>query len=270
MNTRRSLLTFGALLVALVLFGSSSAFAQGSIDATTVMVETGTATGSIVATWTATGLAVGDMIEVEHRAVTAGQTANQGWMGRVELALTATKHTITGLDHTKNYHARVRVVLGSTGNPTDWTSSETSSDTDKAMAMPAAPEKPVRVASPAVTARDMMLDVEWLEPASELDITLYRVYYTPKGGTTMEKLVLAPSTSTTLTSLMNGTEYTIEVAAESAAGLGPKSRKVMATPMAGATPTPALPIFGAFALGAGLLAAGRARLRRREQRRLTR
>ena len=36
------------------------------------------------------------------------------------------------------------------------------------------------------------------------------------------------------------------------------------------TKTPALPIFGAFALGAGLLAAGRARLRRREQRQLTR
>jgi hypothetical protein len=36
------------------------------------------------------------------------------------------------------------------------------------------------------------------------------------------------------------------------------------------TPTPALPIFGAFALGAGLLAVGRARLQRRRQRQLTR
>ena len=115
-----------------------------------------------------------------------------------------------------------------------------------------------------------MLMVEWLEPASELEINLYRVYYMAKGGATKTKLVLAPDTSTTLTSLENGTEYTIEVSAESDVGEGPKSRKVMAMPMAGVTPTPALPIFGAFALGAGLLAAGRARLRRREQRRLTR
>ena len=51
---------------------------------------------------------------------------------------------------------------------------------------------------------------------------------------------------------------------------------VRGTPMAGGTtptptPTPALPFFGAFALGAGVLAAGRARLRRRaaERRQLT-
>ena len=76
-------------------------------------------------------------------------------------------------------------------------------------------------------------------------------------------------TEYTFEGLMNGTEYTVQVAARNEIDLGEYSDEEMATPMA-ATPTPALPLFGAFALGAGLLAAGRARLRRREQRQLTR
>lgn len=269
MNTRRSLLTFGALLAAFALLAPGTAHAQaptGAISA--VAVEMGTSTGSVVVTWTIdTAGAEGEMIEVSHRD--ASSTGNSGWSDPTGVSKTAVKHTITGLNYDKEYEARARVTTDA-GNSSVWVLSSEHSTEASRKVKPGQPEPPVRVASPAVTARDAMLDVEWLEPASELDITLYRVYYTPKGGAEKEKLVLAPSTSTTLTSLMNGTEYTIEVAAESAAGVGPRSRKVMGTPMAGATPTPALPLFGAFALGAGVLAAGRARLRRREQRRLTR
>ena len=68
----------------------------------------------------------------------------------------------------------------------------------------------------------------------------------------------------TFEGLMNGTEYTVQVAARNEIGLGEPSDEEMATPMP-TTPTPALPLFGAFALGAGLLAVGRRRLRRRRQ-----
>ena len=51
-----------------------------------------------------------------------------------------------------------------------------------------------------------------------------------------------------------------------AVGMGAYSASKMATPTAmDPAPTPALPLFGAVALGAGLLAAGRARIRRRQQ-----
>ena len=272
MNTRRSLLTFGALLAAFALLSPGVAHAQTVTDGS-VTVETGSATGSIVVNFTGDTVGALDMFEIQYRVYAASNTTNQGWMDHATVGATAVKSTITGLNYEKEYEARVRVVVESTGNTSNWvvsTDDTGTADVNEGRAMPAQPEKPVRVASPSVTPGDMMLMVEWLEPASELDITLYRVYYMAEDGAQKEKLVLAPSTSTTLTSLMNGTEYTIEVSAESAAGEGPKSRKVMAMPMAGATPTPALPLFGAFALGAGLLAAGRARLRRREQRQLTR
>ena len=68
-------------------------------------------------------------------------------------------------------------------------------------------------------------------------------------------------TSHTITGLENGQEYAVWVWAVGE-GEGTPSDARHATPMA-PTPTPALPIFGAVALGAGLLAAGRARLRRR-------
>ena len=275
MTRWRSLFVTGVVLVGLVLVGAQSASAQGALaDARVVM---GTGTGTVDVTWTiSTPLLVGDMIELEHRVYSATQGANVGWTGRVELGLTAVKHTLTGLDHTKMYQARVRINPAVSGNPTEWvvTSDDSgTTDVDEEKASPRAPTMPVRVASPAVTAGDAMLMVEWLEPASELPITLYRVYYTPKGGTAMEKIVLAPDTSTTLTSLVNGTEYTIEVAAESSAGLGPKSAKVMGTPMAGAgsdddddddmpMETPAVPLVGLLLLGAGLVAAGRRRLQR--------
>ena len=70
----------------------------------------------------------------------------------------------------------------------------------------------------------------------------------------------------TIDGLTNGVEYRVEVCAyddiEDDVGWGCKNAYEI-IPMA---PVPALPIFGAVALGAGLLASGRARLRRRELR----
>ena len=73
--------------------------------------------------------------------------------------------------------------------------------------------------------------------------------------------------SYTIPDLMNGTEYGVIVRAynerASKNTLSTQSAEAKQTPM---VPTPALPVFGALALGAGLVAAGRRRLR--AQRRL--
>jgi hypothetical protein len=87
-----------------------------------------------------------------------------------------------------------------------------------------------------------------------------------RSGSTMDT-----STMWTVSNLKNGTEYDVRVRAYShgAADDAGWSDVESAIPSedAAMTPTPALPIFGAFALGAGLLAAGR---RRMKQQRLLR
>jgi hypothetical protein len=131
-----------------------------------------------------------------------------------------------------------------------------------------------------LTAGDMTLMAMWDEAdGNGSDVTGYQVQYmksdaadwtTSREGSTKDTL-----TMWTISNLENGMEYSVRVRAYSYAATSDDiwSDIEMATPMAGGgtpTPTPALPLFGAFALGAGILAAGRARLRRREQRQLTR
>ena len=72
--------------------------------------------------------------------------------------------------------------------------------------------------------------------------------------------------SYTITGLTNGTEYGVIVRSynerEGKGTLSDESREARQTPM---MPTPALPVFGVLALGAGLVAAGRRRLRAQRQ-----
>ena len=72
--------------------------------------------------------------------------------------------------------------------------------------------------------------------------------------------------SAEIMNLENGTEYGVIVRAynerEGSGTLSTESREARQTPM---MPTPALPVFGVLALGAGLVAAGRRRLRAQRQ-----
>ena len=71
----------------------------------------------------------------------------------------------------------------------------------------------------------------------------------------------------TIMGLMNGTEYYVVVSSYNERSRSRSANSIQArqTPM---MPTPALPVFGVLALGAGLVAAGRRRLRARRQPRL--
>ena len=131
-----------------------------------------------------------------------------------------------------------------------------------------------KVADPMVEAGDKMLMVSWTEPASEKSITHYLLdYRTASAKKWMDKPMTVTAMNYTIKGLINGTVYLVRVrAVDSAGNMGEWSDNGSGTPMAdgdtdpGPDPVPALPIFGAVALGAGLLAAGRARLRRRELR----
>ena len=130
-----------------------------------------------------------------------------------------------------------------------------------------------KMAEPMVEAGDMMLMVSWAEPASEKSITHYQVdYKTASAAKWMAKAVNVTALEYTIDGLVNETPYLVRVrAVDSAGAMGEWSDSGSGTPMAmeepeEPMPTPALPIFGALALGLGLVAAGRRRLRRRELR----
>ena len=141
-----------------------------------------------------------------------------------------------------------------------------------------------KMVAPVVEGGDKMLMVSWTEPASEKSIALYHVDYRSASATKwMEKPINVTALNYTIEGVINETVYLVRVRAVDGAGnMGNWSDNGSATPMAmpmpkPPVPTPALPLFGAFALGAGLLAAGRARMRRqaqlrgrREQRQMTR
>ena len=113
-----------------------------------------------------------------------------------------------------------------------------------------------------VVAGDSMVTVSWDAVAGA---SKYMVEWRTAAQTygAADRQAEATGTTHAISMLENGTEYMIRVKAGNGAGYGPASAEVKATPV---MPTPALPVFGALALGAGLVAAGRRRLRARQRR----
>ena len=124
------------------------------------------------------------------------------------------------------------------------------------------PEAPTNV---MVEEGVMMLTVTWEKPDNDggSAVTGYSVQHRQTGGGWT--IVSHPATArmATIEGLAAAVVHEVQVAAVNAVGMGPYSEPKMGTPM-GPIETPALPLFGAVALGAGLLAAGRARMRRRQ------
>ena len=106
-----------------------------------------------------------------------------------------------------------------------------------------------------VTAGDGEITVKW---GMVTGATMYEARAVG-GGSTM--IMETEEAWVIFMNLTNGMDYMVSVRAGNADGYSEWSEAMSATPM---MPTPALPVFGAFALGIGLVAAGRARLRRRQ------
>ena len=111
----------------------------------------------------------------------------------------------------------------------------------------------------------MMLMVSWDKPdnSGSSSVTGYSVQFRQAGGTWTDHDHDGLIRETTIDGLVNGVEYHVQVAAMSDAGMGAYSETEPGVPMMPEedVPTPAQPLFGVLALGAGLVAAGRRRLR---------
>ena len=272
MSTRRTLLA-GLLLPALVLFllpaAASAQVEAGDIEDVTVHKN---GLGKLLVTWslksdvTPEERATITGYEVRYEAVASGtdfpgltDVRDKG------LSVNARSHAIEGLKHGTRYIANVGAMIKDVALPIYGSTAAEQTTSPGVL--------PDKVDDVMVTPGDGMLMVEWEEgDGNGLDITGYKVQVKPAGKSYKDHYHEGTGTMTTISGLMNGTEYSVRVKATSSGGDSADwSDVVTETPMADATPTPALPLFGAIGLGAGLLAAGRTRLRRRRmQRQLTR
>ena len=275
MHKRRSLFVTGVLLSALVLFGTTTASAQ-SLAAVFVEGVTTAALDhdSIRVRWT-----IADEDAANFSKITAFEIRYQEGTGTTSTPVDPNEPfmyaeadvddrsiVVNELEHSMWYAFQVRAVdtegvLPADLGETDWAPTATTPGGEAAdhVEKTDLAEGPEQVKDLELVAGDMMIMATWDEADTDKDFPLtgYELKITPKDGSA-NIMNIGVMEAYTFENLMNGTEYTVQVAARNEIAPGTYSDKEMATPMAGATPTPALPIFGAFALGAGLLGGGSA------------
>ena len=159
--------------------------------------------------------------------------------------------SVSGLKHGARYEVQVQAL----GDNVQWKDAEWS--IAGSLVTPPAPV-PDKLTDVAVTPGDGLLMVEWEEgDGNDVKVTGYKVQIKPDGKSWQSHYHEGTGTMTTVRGLTNGTKYHVRVKAINGSPTEADwSDVVSGTPMAGATPTPALPLFGVIGLGAGLLAAG--------------
>ena len=292
-STRHSLFVFGALLAAFALLGPASALAQEDVRIRSAEPPT---FDKLRVTWSSANAdAAAEGYRVYYRksedgTLVASATNHSGY---VDVDKRSTEEvTLTGLTHNSYYRAAVAwmdedgVVSETPVASADDAGTGAMAKTE--VAPPPAPPRDV-----TATGGDMTFMVEWVEPyagGTGLTIKEYRVQKRELAGSLAgdwvpdednddnDKMgglkVDADMTMVTFDGLENGITYQARVRAVNSAGVEGEwsiPDGDMADPgdeaatVGGMTETPALPLLGILGLGAGLVAAGRRRLRRRQQ-----
>lgn len=283
MSTRRTLLAFGVLTAAFALLVPATAFAQPDAPTNVAGVAPPGAYGTLMVTWDdddATDPATSYTVYVkpgetlaDFDDATAVTTDDADVVAmNVMSGMTA---TLTGLMHDTEYLINVRgrnaAGLGAPSNTPD----------NIRTLLPPEPAPPFNVEAKG---GDGTFTVMWDEPYAGGGALTIMHYLVDKREVSIgmvgdwvpdpPKMVMGDMTMITFEDLDNGTMYQARVMAVNSAGeVGPASDTSAgeATATVGdedgdgdgdMEETPALPLFGILALLGGLLAAGRARLRR--------
>ena len=317
MSTRRTLLTFGALVATVALLIPVTAAAQPPTAPTGAGPVTVVDYDSVVVQWTpagspadTTGYEVGYVVATAAVQAGVSNSATYNAVGPMMMMATgATTATLTlnGLMPGTQYIFAVRAVntatttAGGTDRNGDWVLVADSDGTADGYQghMTAAIPAPAMPTNVELTAYNGAIGVEWDGADDDpIGVHHYKLRATFSGGTLEQGTKDGMTTMHMFMDLMNGTEYSITV---ETIGMNPGSmeadmdgdgmpdRRSGATMAMKATPmedlddppmtdddddmdddddddddmmaTPALPLLGILALFAGLLAAGRARLR---------
>lgn len=285
-STRRTLMVLGTLLAVLAV---STGAAQAQPAAPTGVTAPANGYGAFnVTIRAAAGTLATDDFEVRYEELASGVdftgvgdkivTIDAAGPGAID-----TVYRLSGLKHGTRYAitARVKRVASGVTTYSDWATGVGSTT----LVAPALGQ----VKGLTLEALDGGLKATWTAIADPVGFPIARyrvdVSASPSGGSFSSQMwVDGAMTEAMVMNLMNGVEYTVTVRAQASMAdgmpdtnrdLGPASESKKVTPMAGAggtdpepdpdpmpTPTPAVPLVGILALFAGLLAAGRARLRR--------
>lgn len=293
-STRRSLMAFGVLL-AMLAASAGIAQAQPSIPQSPTVATHGYGTLRITITPGGSPMA-SDTYDLRYEEQTSG--ANGGHViisGEDDVILTnvgsgtgSVVYDLSGLKHGTPYAFHARARRSGVADPSAWSDADSGTDGLQAIVWNTLDAPAMgTVQGLKLTALDGGFKAMWTAIADPIGQPIARYRLTITAGTTATGTfrsvmwVAGTMTEATVMNLMNGTEYTVTVAAQATAPDGEpdgqristaESESMKVTPMAGAggttpepdpTPTPAVPLVGVLALFAGLLAAGRARLRRR-------
>lgn len=278
-STRRSLTVLGVLAAVMLAVSTGVAQAQPVAPSTFSVVPNGY--GALLVTWTtAGGHQAGDTYDIRYEEVENG-TLIYGDRDTILTGISGLSHTITGLKHGTRYVVNLRGRRGSVLS--DWRDGDGSVDGDQGVGATtiSAPDLAV-VQGVTAKAGDGSVTVMWTALADPTGAPLARYQVRAQSSTNnVDMYVPGDMTEAMLMGLTNGVEYTVSVRGQASLAGEPDAGRystaysagVKVTPMAGAgmddddddeepMPTPALPFVGVLALLAGLLAAGRARLRR--------
>jgi hypothetical protein len=286
MHKQRSLFVTGVLLSALVLFGATGVEAQGTrptpLDNVAAAV---TGYDEALVTWnvlTGTELTNATGIEIVWAATAIGATfenlealEDAGEVETMSVPKTRAAFILGDLTYNTRYLIGVR-GLNSDAEAVDDRTGEMNAQSVTTAMTETIPD-PEKVTGLELEEGDGMIMAMWTEPDDDIGIHHYKVNVTADGGFDLTMGTGSADTEFTIMNLENGTEYTVKVAAVGMIPgtdsvdvdddgvpdrLGEYSDEEEATPM---MPTPALTLFGTLVLGAGLVAAGRRRLRRRQE-----
>ena len=201
--------------------------------------------------WTAVAGATKYMVEWRTAAQTFGIAARQATV------MNAMEYEVEDLENDTEYMFSVTAGNAAGYGPRS----------DEAKATPTDRPYISRVTNLRVDPGDMMLMASWGEPETGADMVKgYKVSTYSQGRQFKSEQDVGMAYEATIEGLTNGVEYEVRVCPYDDGEEDVYAQCVWSDPVAPMAPVPALPIFGAMALGAGLLAAGRARLRRRELR----
>ena len=161
--------------------------------------------------------------DVQYRVTTSTSTGN--WSQHKPTSNFSSLSTIiTGLDNGQSYD--VQVQAKNSVDDSDWSPSATGTPEAPAAQVPDAPDLPT------LKPGNAQLSVSWIEPSDNgASITDYDVQYQPTSSLNWTKHeFIGAGTSTTITGLTNGLNYTVQVRAENSAGDSEWSLSATGTP----------------------------------------